>query len=322
MKIIGKDGGKYGQGHLDTYLGDFTFDPLAFVSMKPADQVGIIKEMIDPGLLDEINETEGELAKLTEDRLFAGREVKRAGIPEKPEPAEHVDVSALSADLQEIMDFNAEQDRLSQTRENIRTKGRAKEAEIKETEERLARLREELSRLKSEFTSTPEPQVLKSTEEIKARISEAEKINRQASAWDVYLREAEKYEKLRDRHQALDDEVKELQRKIKALIDSSTIPIQGVQFTSEGIFLKGIPFEQLSSAEQLKISSEIGMAKNPEFRVMFIKNGSLLDDDSYRFLKTLAMEQGYQLWVERVGEGSPDAILIEAGEVAEKKEAA
>ncbi len=316
LKIIGKDGGKYGQGHLDTYLGDFTFDPLAFVGMKPADQVQIIKEMIDPGLLGELNETEAELAKLMEDRLLAGRAVKNAGIPEKPEAAEYVDVSALSAELQEIMDFNAQQDARTQKRADLAERGRRKKAEIE-------RLKQELAALKVDYEATPEPEQHKPADEIKAKIRDAEEINRKATAWDVYVRDAEKYEKLRDQHEALDEDVKELQRKIKALLDSSQIPIRGVQFTSEGVFVNGIPFDQLSSAEQLKISSEIGMAKNPEFRVMFLKNGSLLDDDSYAFMKSLAMEHGYQLWVERVGEGSPDAILIEAGEVAEtKKEAA
>ena len=91
-----------------------------------------------------------------------------------------------------------------------------------------------------------------------------------------------------------------------------------------GVTYNGVPFSQASSAEQIRVSVAMAMAMNPKLRVLRIKDGSLLDDDAMDMLKKLAVKEDFQVWVERVGNGSEDAIVIEAGEVkgAAKRKAA
>jgi len=81
-----------------------------------------------------------------------------------------------------------------------------------------------------------------------------------------------------------------------------------------GVTLDGVPFEQASSAEQLRCSVAMGLALNPKLRVLLIRDGSLLDEDSLRMVAEMADAQGAQVWLERVGDGVA-GVLIEDGEV-------
>jgi hypothetical protein len=57
------------------------------------------------------------------------------------------------------------------------------------------------------------------------------------------------------------------------------------------------------------------MSSNPELRVIRIKDGSLLDPDGMAMLKTMAQENDFQIWIERVTDMDPIAIVIEDGSV-------
>jgi hypothetical protein len=83
---------------------------------------------------------------------------------------------------------------------------------------------------------------------------------------------------------------------------------------------RGFPFEQASSAEQLRVSAAIGMALNPELKVMLIRDGSLLDAESLRLLSELAERADHQIWIERVSTGEEVSVVIEDGLVAGRGE--
>ena len=59
----------------------------------------------------------------------------------------------------------------------------------------------------------------------------------------------------------------------------------------------------------------MGLALNPTLRVLLIRDGSLLDDDSMRLIAEMAAKADAQVWLERVGEGDKSAIIIEDGQI-------
>ena len=61
----------------------------------------------------------------------------------------------------------------------------------------------------------------------------------------------------------------------------------------------------------------MAMALNPELRVIRILDGSLLDRDNLALIAEAAAEHDYQVWIERVSDDSPTAVVIEDGEVVE-----
>jgi hypothetical protein len=78
---------------------------------------------------------------------------------------------------------------------------------------------------------------------------------------------------------------------------------------------RGLPFDQASSAEQLRVSVAIAMAAHPKLRVLRIKDGSLLDERSLAMLEEMAEAADYQVWVERVDTSGAVGIVMEDGAI-------
>jgi hypothetical protein len=80
------------------------------------------------------------------------------------------------------------------------------------------------------------------------------------------------------------------------------------------LLIDSIPFDQKSSAEQLRISTQLAMAFDPELRVIYVKDGSLLDEKTLAIFQEMAKEKDYMVLVEIVGETERDgAIVMRAG---------
>ena len=98
-------------------------------------------------------------------------------------------------------------------------------------------------------------------------------------------------------------------------------PVPGLAFGHDGLLLEGVPFEQASQAEQIRVSVAMGAALHPQLRVLLVRDGSLLDERSLALLGELAAERDLQVWLERVGEAggaesTGDTLCIEDGEAA------
>ena len=98
-------------------------------------------------------------------------------------------------------------------------------------------------------------------------------------------------------------------------ISRAEMPIRGLSFGEDGVMFNGVPFEQCSQAEQLVVSTVIGIALNPKLRVIRIQDGSLLDEHNLGVLRKLAEQHDAQLWIEAVVSDDPCAVHIEDGSV-------
>jgi hypothetical protein len=59
----------------------------------------------------------------------------------------------------------------------------------------------------------------------------------------------------------------------------------------------------------------MGFAQNPGLKVLLVRDGSLLDENSLNLLDQMARDHDGQVWIERVGEGDQCAVIIEDGVV-------
>jgi hypothetical protein len=82
------------------------------------------------------------------------------------------------------------------------------------------------------------------------------------------------------------------------------------------VTLNGLPLEQASSAEQLRASVAIGLAMHPKLKVLLVRDGSLLDEQSLAMVAKMAEQAGGQVWLERVSKGAECSLVIEDGMVA------
>jgi hypothetical protein len=102
----------------------------------------------------------------------------------------------------------------------------------------------------------------------------------------------------------------------EAAIAAAALPVPGITFGDGAILLNGLPFNQASSAEQLRTSVAIGMASAPALRVMLVRDGSLLDEDGMRLLGEMAEEHDCQVWVETVRSDGRVGFVLEDGHLA------
>ena len=317
------------QALLDSLVGKLSFDPLAFISMKPDEQLKITKELagVDFSKLDE------EVKKIYDDRTETNREIKGLQalvmVAQKYEdvPEEEVSITNLFTKQEEIIKYNKENERKRYEMKSV-------VHEVETSEKNIEVLKEEIRKLRQRWDeAVKENEELKKTlslvitevdtlcdkeDTISTQISQAEEINQKIRSnnkrnellFDLELRQ-QKVEKITKRLEEIEDE------KLN-LISSSKLPIIGFTFDSSTLYYNDIPFtDQSSSAEQLRVSVAMGFAMNPKLKILLIRDGSLLDEDNLKMIAEMAEKEGGQLWLERVGEGKECQVIIEDGRVKE-----
>ena len=323
LKVESADGAVYKspQTMLDAIMGTLTFDPLAFTRLAPkaqADQLRKVAEIgIDIDLIDAQNKQDFEA------RTGVNRDAKAA----------HAAADAIQiSNAIERKDLSPFMDRIQAIGETARVRNQEDarrtglETELTKQHDRMNRLRTEIENVTAWISDTekhlaalsPLPEI-EDPSAIREEMEAAEAHNRIAQ-------QAESDTKRREEHLA---RAKELDKKAEALtkaIDDRTkakddalkaaaLPVPGLGFKDGVVIYNGVPFDQASAAEQLRISTAIAMAGNPRLKVIRITDGSLLDDDSMAMLEAMAHEHGYQVWIELVDATGKVGIYIEDGAV-------
>jgi DNA repair exonuclease SbcCD ATPase subunit len=310
LEVLSKEGAKFAspQTLLDEIVGRIAFDPLAFANMKPAEQRSILLDVL--GLAKDVEALQNAYRSKYELRTFVGRELKTAqghaastSIPENA-PKAPVDTVAVANELREAEQNN----RLIEDGEAFLETGKKE----------LARMEAEIKRHKAELKEA-EAKLKKykkvDTTKLEERLASAGEMNRRYEQAKECVEAQEKANAKAVEQQQLTDEMNALLKQKDELITSAKLPIDGLNIDAEGVTFNAMPFTQLSSAEQLKISLAIAMSMNPKLRVMRIMDGSLLDSDNMAVIKEMAKTEDYQVWIERVEDNGQVGILIEDGQI-------
>ena len=328
LAVRSKDGAKVlkPQTTLDSLFSGFTFDPLAFARQKPTEQAHTLQEILGADFSATLSDLDRQVASAESERKDINREVARVGaIPFVVDPGPDVDIAGVHAALDEIRVWNAEQEHKAVMRQRV--------ADAREGEERaLGNLRRDLEALQTKIArqsgavealrirveELPAPEEKRDPAMLQSQLAKAGAQNRRVAEHRQYKHRLAEHTACVQESVRLDAEVARLREARDRHIREAKLPIEGLALSPSGVRLGGIPFEQLSSSERIRASARIGMALAPTLRIMFIRDGSLLDDQSFAELVTLAEEREYQLWIETVGAGHGDAIVLEEGVVNRK----
>jgi DNA repair exonuclease SbcCD ATPase subunit len=321
LTITGVDGERMRspQTVLNELCSKHTVDPLAFASMDPRKQAATLKQIV--GL--DFSELDAKRQKLYDQRTEANRDAKRleAQLPEHDAsaPEKEVAVDGIMAEYQraneEHQAFEARRKTLSETEEGndrlreriqkVRAELERLECSLADRESWIADERRDIETIalpSLDFISEKMSHVQEINEAVRSNARRAELVKKLTAA----LRESDM---LTGAIEAIDDE------KAK-MLEQARFPIHGLGFDDAGVTYQGLPFSQASHAERLRVSTAIGLALNPELRVLLIRDAEKLDADGMRLIAELAEEHKAQLWLERAGHADPGAVVIEDGEVA------
>ena len=189
------------------------------------------------------------------------------------------------------------------------------DATIEDLQAKIADLKEAKVRGHAMIDALP-AMTAKSTDSVKAQIAGAQEINKGVAAKKQNGELNAKIALMQNNVDVIETILKERESiRAKALLESK-MPINGLTLGDKEVLYRDIPFDQLSAAEQLRVSVAIAMAANPKLKVIRIKDGSLLDDASLKIIQEMAAEREYQVWCETVNTTGKVGIVMEDGEVA------
>lgn len=323
LKVMAKDGAAYGNGQavLDALIGKLSFDPFEFSQMDEKAQADLLKGMVDLGI--DLVKWDTDYKALYQERTIAGREADRlkAAAQSMPKhegvPAVETPASAIATEYQEaVKAHDAEQKRTENIEGFVTIKNRIM-AEIEQIENSLAKKNQELLTADGELKrlrDIPAP-TLPDLAEIKSRMDSIEGVNAKVRANADKDRASKAAKEAIDKHAALDKSVAEKVAEKAAAIQNAKYPVDGLTFEGDALTYNGIPLCQASSGEQIIISARIGMALNPNLKVLLIRNASLIGTKNFELLSKLAQDNGYQMWCEYVDTTGEIGIYIEDGEI-------
>lgn len=325
LKVESAEGLRYGkpQEVLDRLLGEIGFDPFEFVQMKPAQQAETLLQMVPLSVdLDELAEQDtSDFAKRRDiNRDGVSLAAQLGAIPKEDVPADLPDRTALQEQLGNAAATNAAIERQRVAREGQDRELGVLEGEIAQLEARLVTARENHARVKTEIDARKPLDEPVDVAGIQTRLREADALLAAAERQRQRAVLVERVESARTESQRLTDAMAARERERQAALAKAQMPIEGLGFGIDEkgkpvVTFAGVPFEQASSAEQLRASTAVAMAGNPSLRVLRVKDGALLDEDSMLLLAQMAAKEDFQLWVEVVSPGAGVGIIMEDGEV-------
>lgn len=319
------------QRMLDALLGALSFDPLTFANAEAKAQLetlrSLVKLEVDVDQLDRLNEADyavrtdwNRRAKSFTERVATVAE----GVDESD--VTPVDISLLTEAMAKAAEHNGEIERIRNSRTEQTQRRIDLARTIHELTEQIDALQKRREIAEQKLTATlteieqwgtlPEPVDVR---DLRRQIDDAQKDNarrefqsRQRLALAgarEQLREAEtKSRELTERIDA--------RKKLKTdAIAGAQMPVEGLSFGEGMVMFNGFPLDQASAAEKLRVSFAVAMAMNPKLKVVLIRDGSLLDEDSMALVEQMAEAHDYQVFVEIVRKDSPVGVVIEDGEV-------
>lgn len=329
LTVEPKDGKSRLQGpqeFLNKLVGPNSFDPLEFIRMEPEQQFKtlykIVLPEVDPTSLD-IEKNPDYLKRRELKKEIKALETRRDTI-QVPDnlPMEKRDEAKLLKELGEVGEYNARIEReKAQRAQIIRNQDELLRANS-ELRDQIERLQKELkqgvadwdrtTRIVEKWEPLAEP---KNSAHYTQAITEARILNAAIDKRGQRDELQKEIDGISKRVDTLSATLDELEAKQTKAIEEAKFPIPGLAFGNEEVMFEGIPFAQVSNADQIRASVAIGMADNPELRVMRIKDGSLLDTASMKIISEMSMAHDFQIFCEIVDTSGDVGVYLEEGEV-------
>lgn len=318
---------------LKSLIGDISFDLFKFLNDTKADKIKTLKRLT--GKEKEIDLAAMDIAKLKEERKrlnqriedsqasmnnhgFSPEDIDKYSIPIPMEPIQkELESISISIDnwskresgIRDRKDMIAAIDASTNTRHaNIKkweeeiTKLRANielaRIENEKGKEESSKLSEEIGKVQAWLDANEKP----SAEKISKKLSDASTHNQNCSRVEEFAKKQRELIQSKQELQKKDIEIKGAEKKRAEIITSSKLPVEGLTFDDNEIYLNSLPLEegQQNTATLMDVSSEICMALNPNLRTVFLHEGSLLDSDSLQKIIKKIERRGYQCIVEVV----------------------
>lgn len=329
------------QAILDKLVGSRFLDPVAFLNLKPNDQRAHLLQLVDrDGKIAQLDTRRQRCfdlrTEVNRDLKKAQAELERVAANAK-EPGKPVDVSDLMRQMQSVnaavADLQLKRQHLeSATRDAIAWKQRREKAEAAleaarreleaaiNNERNVSAIRDEAQAALDEASNGAAFDAASQRAALEKQLAEAADVNARiatdAATWKRKQEIETEIQHLDKRSKDLSSEIDRVDGEKGTILTAAKLPVDGLSVDANGVVLNGAPLVQASGAEKLRVALGLAIAANPNLRDVWIRDGALLDDDSLKAVVDHASTAGVRVWIERVGDRDPGAIIIKDGAVA------
>jgi len=311
LTVKSKDGATFAspQAMLDKLVGELTFDPLEFSKMAATRQTEVLKQLV--GLnFDKLNAKH----KLMFDKRTVvnrhGRELKASldGMTKHDDvPDEEVSIQGMSAKYIEAVNHNQafERDRLLLSQESDELKRLAKQVtDLKKSVKQRLKALEGVNEIDAKA--------------IQSQLADAETVNHRVRENKRYMEVEQELAELRKESALFGTHMADIVDDKSKALAKANFPIEGLALDDDCVTFEGLPLVQCSSAQRISISVAIGLAMNPQLRVLLIREGSLLDASNLALIADMATKADAQIWLERVSKGAECTVVMEDGAIVDQ----
>lgn len=313
LKVIDPSGQKAGQKLLDSFVEEFALNLPKFMESSNADKARTLLQIIGVG--DKLAEFEKKEQELYNERLVIGRvaDQKKKFAAEmtffQEAPKELISVSELIQEQQAILAKNAENERLRGQRDSLKQRQTQLDSEIARLIEEKAKVDQQLEIAEKDALDLHD----ESTEQLEYSISNTEEINRKVRA-NLDKDKAEQDAQVeKEKYDNLSAQIDRIRLDKNQLLEDADLPLPGLSVAEGELLYKGQRWDNMSGAEQLKVSTAIVRKLNPECGFILIDKLEQMDLDTLKEFGQWLEQEQLQAIATRVSTGDECSIIISDG---------
>ena len=321
LKVIDPSGQKAGQKLLDSFVEEFALNLPKFMESSNADKARTLLQIIGVG--DKLAEFEKKEQELYNERLVIGRvaDQKKKFAAEmtyfQEAPKELISVSELIQEQQAILAKNAENERLRGQRDSLKQHQIQLDSEIARLIEEKAKVDQQLEIAEKDALDLHD----ESTEQLEYSISNTEEINRKVRA-NLDKDKAEQDAQVeKEKYDNLSAQIDRIRLDKNQLLEDADLPLPGLSVAEGELLYKGQRWDNMSGAEQLKVSTAIVRKLNPECGFILIDKLEQMDLDTLQEFGQWLEQEQLQAIATRVSTGDECSIIISDGYGEETEQA-
>lgn len=328
LKVVDPSGNKAGQQLLNSFVEELAIDLPRFMDATNKEKADTLLKIIGIGeKLDLLEKDYNDVynQRRTIGQISTQKEKYAAELPYYPDvPEDFLSASDLINQQQEILARNGENQQKRQRVQQYQAQHQREAELITAKKAEIERLQQELSNLEQTHLQTTndlqtaqktaEQLQDESTEELAQSIASIEEVNdkiRTNHSKDMAEEDARNYKKQYDQ---LTTKLDDIRKEKSDLLDKADLPLEGLYVEEGELTYNGMKWDNMSGAEQLKVSTAIVRKLKPDCGFILIDKLEQMDLDTLKEFGTWLEQEDLQAIATRVSTGEECSIIIEDGE--------
>lgn len=321
LKVIDPNGNKGGQQLLNEFIEQFALDLPKFMQGTSKEKAEILLQVIGVG--EQLYEIENREKQLYNERTTIGRiadQKKKFAeeIVDYPEaPKELISISELILKQQEILAKNGENQRKREKAQSLLKRSEELKAQITNLQSQLDVVLSDLEIAQKSALDLHD----ESTEELEQNIKNIEQINIKVRANMDKDKAEEEAKEYKDKYDELTTAISNVRKEKTNLLKNANLPLDGLSVEDGELTYKGFKWDNMSGAEQMKVSTAIVRKLNPDCGFVLLDKLEQMDTDTLKEFGEWLEKEGLQAIATRVSTGEECSIIIEDGYSSESSTA-